>query len=177
MPISSAAHTPLAACFITGHLAWSTCITAHDRLLAQALAILQGNWQLAEQLFQQLEAEAGTAEPAETSPQTASPSLYNAYAVDWASSQPTQADMNTSWEPQQAAINISHLAASAVVPINTGVSMAEADDRRLSSGSFGDMPTHLAEQVCGNLIGGSKIKSDYCKRLRNLELPWTLHIC
>lgn len=102
---------------------------------------------MAEQLFQQLEVEARTAEPAQASPQTASPSSYHAYAVDWASSQPTQADANSSWAPQQAAINMSHMAVSPVVPINTSVSMAEADDRRLSSGSFGDMPTHLAEQV------------------------------
>lgn len=39
------------------------------------------------------------------------------------------------------------MAVSPVVPINTSVSMVEVDDRRMSSGSFGDMPTHLAEQV------------------------------
>ena len=102
---------------------------------------------MAEQLFQQLEAEARCAEPAQASPQTAFPSCYQAHAVDWTSSQPSQADANSNWEPQQAAINMSHLAVSPVVPINTSVSMAEVDDRRMSSGSFGDMPTHLAEQV------------------------------
>ena len=100
---------------------------------------------MAEQLFQQLEAEARTAEPAQVSPLTASLSSYHAHAVDWTSSQPSQVDV--SWEPQQVAINMSHLAVSPVVPINTSVSTAEVDDRRMSSGSFGDMPTHLAEQV------------------------------
>ena len=103
---------------------------------------------MAEQLFQQLEAEARTAEPAQASLQTASTSSYHAHAVDWTPSQPSQADANSSWEPQQAAISMSHMAVSSVVPINTSVSMVEVDDRRMSSGSFGDMPTHLAEQVC-----------------------------
>lgn len=113
----------------------------------------QGNWQLAEQLFEQLEAEARAAEPVQAAPQTASPSSFNAYAVDWAASQPAQADTSSGWEHQQAATRSSSLAAAAVTPINisasinTGVPMSEVDDRRLSSGSFGDMPTHLAEQV------------------------------
>ena len=112
---------------------------------------MQGNWQLAEQLFQQLEAEARAAEPVQTPPQTASPSSFNAYAVDWAASQPAQT--GSGWEHQQAATRMSSLPSPAVAPINisvpisTGASIAEVDDRRLSSGSFGDMPTHIAEQV------------------------------
>ena len=110
--------------------------------------MVQGNWQLAEQLFQQLEAEAKTAEPAHPSSHMSSPSSFNAlYAVDWASSQPAQAGASSGWEHQQAVMSMSHMAASPVMPINTSVSMTEVDDRRLSSGSFGDMPTHLAEQV------------------------------
>lgn len=114
---------------------------------------IQGNWQLAEQLFQQLEVEARAAEPAQASPQTASPSSFNAYAVDWAASQPAQTDTNSGWEHQQPATRMTSSATPAMAPINisvpisTSASVAEVDDRRLSSGSFGDMPTHIAEQV------------------------------
>ena len=109
--------------------------------------VLQGNWQLAEKLFQQLEAEANAAEPAQASCQTASLSSLNAYAVNWASSQ-AQTDASSGWEHQQAAMSRNAVpAASPAISINTGVSASEVDDRRLSSGSFGDMPTHLAEQV------------------------------
>lgn len=114
---------------------------------------VQGNWQLAEQLFQQLEAEARAAEPVQASSQTASPSSFNAYAVDWAASQPAQADANSGWEHQQPAARMTSSTTPAMAPINisvpvsTSASVAEVDDRRLSSGSFGDMPTHIAEQV------------------------------
>lgn len=44
---------------------------------------------------------------------------------------------------------MSALATTTAISINTTAAQAaEDDDRRLSSGSFGDMPTHLAEQVC-----------------------------
>ena len=115
---------------------------------------VQGNWQLAEQLFQQLEAESRLAERAAqaAASQTASPSSLNAYSVDWASSQ-AQTDAASGWEQQQAVISMSAMTAAAdpaALSVNTAV--PEVDDRRLSSGSFGDMPTHLAEQVRNPLL-------------------------
>ncbi len=107
---------------------------------------MQGHWQMAEKLFQQLEAEAHASARVLEGPQTPSPSSLNAYAVDWASSQRRMPD-SSGWEHQQAA-SMSAMAATPAITINTGAEPpAEVDDRRLSSGSFGDMPTHLAEQV------------------------------
>ncbi len=107
---------------------------------------MQGHWQMAEKLFQQLEAEAHASARVLEGPQTPSPSSLNAYAVDWASSQRRTPD-SSGWEHQQAA-SMSAMAATPAITINTGAEPpAEVDDRRLSSGSFGDMPTHLAEQV------------------------------
>ena len=107
---------------------------------------MQGHWQMAEKLFQQLEVEAHASARVLEGPQTPSPSSLNAYAVDWASSQRRSPD-SSGWEHQQAA-SMSAMAATPAITINTGAEpMAEVDDRRLSSGSFGDMPTHLAEQV------------------------------
>ena len=101
---------------------------------------------MAEKLFQQLEAEAHASARVLEGPQTPSPSSLNAYAVDWASSQRRTPD-SSGWEHQQAA-SMSAMAATPAISINTGAHpAAEVDDRRLSSGSFGDMPTHLAEQV------------------------------
>jgi len=107
---------------------------------------MQGHWQMAEKLFQQLEVEAHASARVLEGPQTPSPSSLNAYAVDWASSQRRAPD-SSGWEHQQAA-SMSAMAATPAITINTGADPpAEVDDRRLSSGSFGDMPTHLAEQV------------------------------
>lgn len=65
------------------------------------------------------------------------PSL-NAYAVDWAS--PSQ-QASSSWEqPQQQSMH--SMSATHPIQITTVV-----DIRRLSSSSFGDVPTHMAEQV------------------------------
>lgn len=101
---------------------------------------------MAEKLFQQLEAEAHASARVLEGPQTPSPSSLNAYAVDWASPQRRAPD-SSGWEHQQAA-SMSAMAATPAISINAGAdSTADADDRRLSSGSFGDMPTHLAEQV------------------------------
>lgn len=101
---------------------------------------------MAEKLFQQLEAEAHASARVLEGPQTPSPSPLNAYAVDWASPQRRTPD-SSGWEHQQAA-SMSAMAVTPAISINTGANpAAEVDDRRLSSGSFGDMPTHLAEQV------------------------------
>ena len=102
---------------------------------------------LAEKLFQQLETEAHASRVSDhphASSQTPSPSSYNAYAVDWASSQ-QQAPASSGWEQQQGG-SMSAKPSAPAITINT-TAQAEIDDRRLSSGSFGDMPTHLAEQV------------------------------
>ncbi|DBA66999.1 TPA: hypothetical protein ACH3X2_002107 [Trebouxia sp. C0005] len=114
----------------------------------------QGHWQMAEKLFQQLEAEAHASARVLEGPQTPSPSSLNAYAVDWASPQRRAPD-SSGWEHQQAA-SMSAMAATPAISINAGAdSTADADDRRLSSGSFGDMPTHLAEQVLDSPTHGT----------------------
>ena len=65
------------------------------------------------------------------------PSL-SAYAVDWASS---SQQANTGWEHLQVQ-SMHSTAAPQPIQISTVV-----DTRRLSSSSFGDVPTHMAEQV------------------------------
>ncbi len=136
------------------------CSSFHDGQISSVLALthmgltwgspVQGHWMLAEKLFQQLEAEAhasARSEAPQASPQTPSPSSLNAYAVDWASPQRRQSPDASGWEHQQTA-SMTAMAATPAMSINTAAQVAEVDDRRLSSGSFGDMPTHLAEQVC-----------------------------
>ena len=65
-------------------------------------------------------------------------SPLNAYAVDWASS---SQQASTGWEQLQAQ-SMHNMSAAQPIQISTAV-----DTRRLSSSSFGDVPTHMAEQV------------------------------
>lgn len=103
--------------------------------------LVQGHWQLAEQLFQQLESEAylvAARSASDAAPASTPLRSLNAYAVDWATS---SQQANTSWEqPQQQSAQ----SASAAQPIQISTAI---DTRRLSSSSFGYVPRHMAEQV------------------------------
>ncbi len=123
--------------------------------LTASMLLLQGEWQLAEQLFQELEGDSGSPGPSEPATPSAAAAASPAAAMsqaDWGS--PSAEGSNIWGQEQQPAGTPSGLQPLAIPSAGRAGEMSFAGagarhsmDQRMSSDSFGEMPKHMAEQV------------------------------